>query len=394
MKFNINEYPTVPLPDLLSLIVDNRGKTVPTADTGHILIATNCIRNENLYPVYERIRFVPDDVFQTWFRAHPQPGDIIFVNKGTPGRVCMVPDPIDFCIAQDMMAFRCNPKKVYNKYLFAILRSEKIQKQIQNSHVGSLIPHFKKDHLRLLEIPVPPMEIQKVIGDTYFDFSEAIENNKRMNRSLLEYARTIFEEKVVSSEAHTDEWQKESLDDIATYLNGLAMQKYRPAEDEDQLPVLKIRELRQGYCDENTEYCTSSIDRSYVVSDGDVVFSWSGSLLVDFWCGGDVGLNQHLFKVSSARFDKWFYYSWTQHHLSEFIAIAADKATTMGHIKRSELKKAEVYIPPRDAYQEIGRVLQPLYEKVIENRLMNRQIETARDTILTNLFNGEVEYYE
>lgn len=394
MKFNICEYPTVPLPDLLSTIVDNRGKTVPTAETGHILIATNCIRNENLYPVYERIRFVPDDVFETWFRAHPRPGDIIFVNKGTPGRVCMVPDPIDFCIAQDMMAFRCDPEKVYNKYLFAVLRSERIQKQIQNSHVGSLIPHFKKDHLRLLEIPLPPMEIQRVIGDTYFDFSEAIENNKRMNESLLEYAQTIFEEKIASLDNFSEGWQKKSLDDIATYLNGLAMQKFRPNEGEDQLPVLKIRELRQGYTDESTEFCTTSIDRNYVVSDGDVVFSWSGSLLVDFWCGGDVGLNQHLFKVTSTRFDKWFYYSWTQHHLSEFIAIAADKATTMGHIKRSELKKAEVYIPPQDVYQEIGAVLQPLYDKVIENRLLNRQIEAARNTILENLFTGEVEYGE
>ena len=75
-----------------------------------------------------------------------------------------------------------------------------------------------------------------------------------------------------------------------------------------------------------------------------MIFSWSGSLLVDFWCGGTCGLNQHLFKVTSEKYSKWFYYSWTQYHLQKFISIAKDMATTMGHIKREELKKSEYNI--------------------------------------------------
>ena len=120
MRYNIwQDYVTMSLPDVLSFIVDNRGKTVPTDPDGkHVLIATNCIRNENLYPKYEKIRLLNEDTYQNWFRAHPQPGDIIFVNKGTPGRVCMVPDPVDFCIAQDMIALRANPEIVYNKISF------------------------------------------------------------------------------------------------------------------------------------------------------------------------------------------------------------------------------------------------------------------------------------
>ena len=98
MKFDVWNYEKKPLPEVLSFIVDNRGKTVPTSDSGHILIATNCVRNENLYPSYEKIRFLSEETYQNWFRAHPLPGDILFVCKGTPGNVCMVPDPIDFCI--------------------------------------------------------------------------------------------------------------------------------------------------------------------------------------------------------------------------------------------------------------------------------------------------------
>lgn len=182
MKFDIwKECPKVPLPSVLLTVVDNRGKTVPTAPSGHKLIATNCVRNENLYPVYEKIRYLSEETYRTWFRAHPEPGDIIFVCKGTPGRVCLVPDPIDFCIAQDMVALRANPKIVYNKYLLAVLRSFQIQEQILSTSVGDVIPHFKKSFFDQIMIPIPNMDIQKSIGDFYYTISEKTELNKKIN---------------------------------------------------------------------------------------------------------------------------------------------------------------------------------------------------------------------
>ena len=182
MKFDIwKECPKVPLPSVLLTVVDNRGKTVPTAPSGHKLIATNCVRNENLYPVYEKIRYLSEETYRTWFRAHPEPGDIIFVCKGTPGRVCLVPDPIDFCIAQDMVALRADPKIVYNKYLLAVLRSFQIQEQILSTSVGDVIPHFKKSFFDQIMIPIPNMDIQKSIGDFYYTISEKTELNKKIN---------------------------------------------------------------------------------------------------------------------------------------------------------------------------------------------------------------------
>ena len=193
MKFDIwKECPKVPLPSVLLTVVDNRGKTVPTAPSGHKLIATNCVRNENLYPVYEKIRYLSEETYRTWFRAHPEPGDIIFVCKGTPGRVCLVPDPIDFCIAQDMVALRADPKIVYNKYLLAVLRSFQIQEQILSTSVGDVIPHFKKSFFDQIMIPIPNMDIQKSIGDFYYTISEKTELNKKINDNLEQQAAALF----------------------------------------------------------------------------------------------------------------------------------------------------------------------------------------------------------
>jgi type I restriction enzyme S subunit len=183
----------IPFTELLSDIIDNRGRTCPTSTTGFPLIATNCIRNDLLYPVFENIRYVSKETIETWFRGHPEPGDIIFVNKGTPGRVCMVPDPVSFCIAQDMVAIRADQKKIYPKYLFAVLRSSDVQTQIENMHVGTLIPHFKKGDFDKLLIPVPDKKTQEIIGNNYFTLSHKIELNRRMNETLEAMARANFQ---------------------------------------------------------------------------------------------------------------------------------------------------------------------------------------------------------
>ena len=187
-----------------------------------------------------------------------------------------------------------------------------------------------------------------------------------------------------------DDWQIGNLTDIADYLNGLAMQRFRPDDGDVGLPVLKIKELRQGLFDSSCELCSPNIRSDYIVHDGDVIFSWSGSLLVDFWCGGDCGLNQHLFKVTSRKYDKWFYYAWTCHHLAQFVAMAADKATTMGHIKRDALENAEVIIPNEDSYLQLGSLLSPLYEQIINNRIENRTLSQLRDSLLPKLMSGEI----
>ncbi|MCQ9377255.1 restriction endonuclease subunit S [Methyloversatilis sp. XJ19-49] len=156
------------------------------------MIATNCIDPSSLYPSYDSTRFVAPETYLTWFRAHPEPGDILFVCKGSPGRTNWVPDPVDFCIAQDMVAVRADSNRIYPKYLFAALRSSIVQSQIDNMHVGTMIPHFKKGDFGKLNIPVPPRHAQHVIGDFYFTLSERVALLRETNATLEAIAQALF----------------------------------------------------------------------------------------------------------------------------------------------------------------------------------------------------------
>ena len=244
------------------------------------------------------------------------------------------------------------------------------------------------------EILCPPLKEQIRIGKILKALDYKIENNKKINHHLEQMVQAIFKSWFVDFEpfggVKPSDWETANLTDIAEYLNGLAMQKYRPVDDEESLPVLKIKELRQGTFDSSSDLCSANIKSQYIIQDGDVIFSWSGSLLVDFWTGGTGGLNQHLFKVSSQKYDKWFYYSWTKYYLEEFIAIAADKATTMGHITRRSLEKAKILIPNDHDYKSIGLLLAPIYRQIISNRIESRKLTEMRDTLLPKLLSGEI----
>jgi type I restriction enzyme, S subunit len=188
-------------------------------------------------------------------------------------------------------------------------------------------------------------------------------------------------------------WAVRSLDSFANYLNGLALQKYPPESDDEYLPVIKIAQLRAGSAS-GADRASSRLKPEYVVHDGDVLFSWSGTLEVELWCGGDGALNQHLFKVTSTEVPKWFYYLSTRHFLLRFRDIAAHKATTMGHIQRKHLTEARLAIPPAHVLGSMSELVAPLIERRIANSLQARHLATLRDTLLPRLISGQLRLPE
>lgn len=183
-------------------------------------------------------------------------------------------------------------------------------------------------------------------------------------------------------------WFFTPLDQVAVFLNGLAMQKHPPTSDES-LPVIKIAELRSGVT-AKSDRASMNIPPQYLVDNGDVLFSWSGSLTHLIWTGGRGALNQHLFKVASERFPTWFYYLWIGQHMPMFRAIAASKATTMGHIQRHHLTEAITVVPSVSVLDAADRMIAPLVERMVANDLESRTLAQLRDLLLPKLMSGEI----
>ena len=136
--------------------------------------------------------------------------------------------------------------------------------------------------------------------------------------------------------------------------------------------------------------CSTSVPAEYVVRNGDLLFSWSGSLAVDIWSGGDGALNQHLFKVTSKTYGKWYFYQWVKHHLPVFQEIAQGKATTMGHIQRHHLADAKTLIPAPSLLAAMDSVFAPLLDRAFGLRRQSSELSSIRDALLPKLISGEI----
>lgn len=216
-------------------------------------------------------------------------------------------------------------------------------------------------------LPIPDITQQQALVDEYQTIERRIKLNEQLCQKLEETAQALYRKYFVEdidTEDLPEGWRWSSLDKIAHYLNGLACQKYE-TESESYFPVIKIRELNQGFTDSVSNKVTKEIPKDYIVEYGDVVFSWSGTLMIDFWCDSPGVLNQHLFKVTSQKYDKWFYYLWTKSHIEDFKRYISAKATSMGHIKREDLSNADVLIPSKTDLLEMNKEMNPIFDLLI-----------------------------
>lgn len=318
-------------------------------------------------------------------------------------------DPVDYIASTKLMVIR-HRDNITPRYLYYILKSSSVIEELQmlaESRSGTF-PQITFSELSKLEIKLPPIVEQERILGILSSLDDKIELNRKINANLEAQAQALFKSCFVDFEPFKDGefveselgripkgWKVGTLSSIADYTNGLAMQKFRPQEGEEGLPVLKIKELGQGSIDDNSELCSPTlIGDKYIINDGDIIFSWSGTLMVKIWSGGKCGLNQHLFVVVPKDNPKWFVYHWTRHHLDNFIRIAKDKAVTMGHIKRGELDKAKTLIPDTENMRKIDAMMKPLFEQMITNELESRRLASLRDALLPRLMSGELKVNE
>lgn len=319
------------------------------------------------------------------------PNTILFSSRAPIGYIAIAKNAL--CTNQGFKNIIPNTN-IHPLFLYYLLKNNK--DRIENMGSGTTFKEVSAAVMNSISIRIPEkIQIQQKITKLLGSLDDKIELNRQINANLEQQAQAIFKSWFIDFEPSggtmPDDWQKACLLDIADYTNGLAMQKYRPTSHEQGIFVMKIKELRQGFCDSSSELCSNTVNPFYLIHNGDVIFSWSGSLLVDFWCGGLCGLNQHLFKVTSNKYAKWFYYCWTKFHLHHFITEAADKATTMGHIKRENLAKAEVVIPTKQVYLTVGDLLGQIYNLMIANRIEINTLSALRDTLLPKLMSGEID---
>ena len=344
----------------------------------------------NKYPKLERYCSEPKRVAEE--------GDVLISVRAPVGPVNIAPE--ELCIGRGVTALSLNEGT--NEFLYYYLKY--FEDKWSQYADGTTFNSITKSDLQELEIPYPPIEERNKISEILSNIDEKIEVNKEIVNELEDFSRILFRNQLIDFEEFEGDlefdedfdkkipitWEKKSLDGIAHFLNGKAWQQFESSEKENDLPVIKIKELREGITEDSDRVAKSDCPEDYIVEDGRVIFSWSASLVLDIWTEGLGFLNQHLFKVTSEEYPRWFFYEWINYHIRRFRNIADAKKTTMGHIKRSDLKEAKVLVPPEEELNSLSAKFNPVFETIVEKRIENRYLLDLRDTLLPKLMTGEI----
>ena len=426
-----SDWQEVKLEDITSIVGDGLHGTPKYSESGEYFFINGNNLDNGKISINEQTKKVD---FNEYIKIKKDLNDrtILISINGTLGNIALY-NGEKVCLGKSACYFNVldNVDKQFVRY---IMTSDIFKHYLDVNATGTTIKNMGLKAMRQFSFLLPPLPIQKKIAHILSTLDDKIELNRKMNQTLEEMASAIFKSWFVDFDpVHakancTDEaefeniakelgiskeildlfpsefieselgmipkgWEIISLDQIANYQNGLALQKFRPKDENEFLPVLKIADLTRGYTD-SEEKADINIKPECKVFNGDIIFSWSGTLLVDIWCGGNAALNQHLFKVTSETYSKWFYYYWTKQHLANFQHIAASKAVTMGHIKRSHLTEAICFVPNETLFAHAEKILSPLVEKQIINKLEIFELQKTRDTLLPKLLSGEIDVSE
>ena len=417
--------------DAVQFIVDNRGRTAPTVDFGITLIATNCVNNQDLYPKKLNVRFVSQDTYDTWFRSHPLCGDILLTNKGSQnGAVCLVPHPVDFCIAQDMVALRADQNKIEPLYLFAALRSDLVQKRIKALNVDAVIPHLKKTDFDKLFIPLPLRKTQRWIGECYFDLSRRIELLRETNATLEAIAQALFKSWFVDFDpvrAKAEGLEPKGMDAATmalfpdrfeeSELGEVPMGwKARPfTETIDVIgggtPKTSIADYWNGdipwfsvvdaptatdvfVIDTEKHITIAGLNNSStkLLAAGTTIISARGTVGRLALVGREMAMNQSCYGLRGRAGDAYFTY-FNTYRLIESLKQRAH-GSVFDTITRDTMAGVSIIYPDEQIICEFESALSPVMEKIKENLKQTQTLTQLRDTLLPRLISGQLRISE
>ena len=359
-----------------------------------------------------------------------KPGDVIFAATDLTqdghvlGSPLLVPESDEF----QTFIYSHHLLKAFQKkdgflpeYLYNLYRVEKFRKKAAYADSGTTVRALPAEVLEEQVVPLPDLPTQLAINEIVSLIDRQIANNKALSRNLEALAQSVFKswfidfdpvhakkkgENPFGMDAATANlfpnsfvksglgdipkgWEVLPLDQMCEFLNGLALQKYPPKSKEDRIPVIKIAQLRSGDTSK-ADQASSGIQSKYIIANGDILFSWSASLLVEHWVSGVGALNQHLFKVTGKQISNLLSYFYTKASLRTFQAIASEKATSMGHIQRSHLSDEKYAIPSKDCIEKLSPFIESLVKQKIQALESNNELKILLERLIPGLIQNEI----
>ena len=430
MKSRLKKLSDVPL----AILDGDRGTNYPNKDElqekGFCLFLNTSNVTKSGFD-FSSTAFISEDKDAKLGKGKLRRDDVVMTTRGTIGNVAYYGEGVEYDhvrINSGMVILRAEAKRLHPYFLYSFLRTELFKKQTRSQGSGSAQPQLPIGSLRNIQIPeldfADQQAIGKVLSNIDANIDAKIELNQRINAELEGMAKLLYDYwfvqfdfpmtaaqaaalgkpklaghpyrasggKMIYNETLKRDipevWTDGSLVDVATFTNGIACQKY-PADGGDTLRVIKIKDMRTGLTAES-DIVTANVPSKVKIKNGDILFSWSASLEVMIWAGGEGALNQHIFKVTSGTHPRSFCYFVLLDYLRHFRMMADLRKTTMGHITIDHLEQSQIAIPDDSVAEAFEVITKPIIDRMVKAHEENQELTQLRDWLLPMLMNGQV----
>ena len=387
----------VVLNDICELIVDCPHSTAYDEGSGYPLVRTPNIGRGRL--IYSGMHRVCEEVYNKRnARAIPQTNDLIFAREATAGNVALIREGEKVCLGQRTVLIRPNANLVNPAFLTYHLLAPEQQYKLLSTANGATVAHVNMPTIRNLKLSLPPLATQHRIATILSRYDSLIENYQKQIKLLEEAAQRLYKEWFVDLRFPGHEntnivdgvpegWEKKSIGEIGEYLNGFA---FKPSDWQDLgKPIIKIKEMGNGVTNETPRNSGERVPAKYLIKAGDLLFSWSATLMVIIWSGEEGWLNQHLFKVTPVKgIDREFLLQSISNAIVEFQNLTT--GSTMKHIQRNKLDQVFVNVPNAEIMKRYSDISEKTRSNILSLQSQLRLLTEARDRLLPKLMSGEI----
>ena len=386
------------LNEVCELIVDCPHTTAKDEGKGYPLVRTPNIGKGRL--VYDGMHRVCEDVYNKRnARAIPQENDLIFAREATAGNAALIQKGEKVCLGQRTVLIRPNQKKVNSAFLTYFLLAPKQQYNLLSTANGATVAHVNLPTIRNLKIDLPELSTQQRIATILSRYDSLIENYQKQIKLLEEAAQRLYKEWFVDLHFPGHEntkivdgvpegWEKKPVSQLGEYLNGFA---FKPSDwQKSGKPIIKIKEMGNGVSNDTPRNNGERVPAKYLVKAGDLLFSWSATLMVIVWSGEEGWLNQHLFKVTPSKgIEREFLLQSISNTIEEFQNLTT--GSTMKHIQRNKLDQVFVNVPNDEIMKRYSSIAEKERTEILHLSSQIRLLTEARDRLLPKLMSGEIE---
>lgn len=388
------EWKRVKLGDVVSLVIDHRGKT-PTklggdwSDQGYRALSAKSVKTRQLVNL-DAIRYVGEDLYRRWMKEEIQRGDILVTSEAPYGEVFYWNSDEKIVLSQRLFGLRVKTG-VDSAYVAQYMTTSSFRKEMDARATGTTVFGLRQPELLDCAIELPPLSTQRKIAAVLGALDDKIENNRKICVNLEAQAQALFKSWFVDFEPFGGKmpsgWKMGKLGEIADITMGQSPDGKSLNENDDGITFF------QGRAEFGCRYPTkrlSTTEPKRMAKMGDVLLSVRapvGDLNIAL---EDCCIGRGLAAIRSKLNAQSFMYYLLKTKKPEF-DLYEGAGTIFGSINKDSLHGLLAFSPDVETlgrFEDLASSFDKMYH---ERELESRALAATRDALLPKLMSGEID---